>query len=29
MIACIADPVVIEKLLTHLNEKGASAEASR
>ena len=29
IIACIDDPVVIEKILTHLDEKGASAEASR
>jgi hypothetical protein len=25
VIACIEDPVVIEKILTHLNEKAASA----
>ncbi len=29
IIACIEDPLVIEKILTHLDEKGASAEASR
>ena len=29
IIASIEDPVVIEKILTHLDEKGASAEASR
>ena len=29
IIACIEDPVVIEKILTHLDEKGGSAEASR
>jgi len=29
IIACIDDPVVIEKILTHLDEKGACAEASR
>jgi len=29
VIACIEDPVVIEKILTHLDEKGASVEASR
>ena len=29
IIACIDDPVMIEKILTHLDEKGASAEASR
>jgi hypothetical protein len=28
-LACIDDPVVIEKILTHLDEKGAAAEASR
>jgi hypothetical protein len=28
-LACIDDPVVIEKILTHLDEKDASAEASR
>jgi hypothetical protein len=27
VIACIEDPVVIEKILTHLNEKAASAGA--
>ena len=27
MIACIEDPVVIEKILTHLQEKLASAPA--
>ena len=26
MIACIEDPVIIEKILTHLNEKAAPAE---
>jgi hypothetical protein len=26
VIACIEDPVVIEKILTHLHEKAASAE---
>ena len=25
VIACIEDPVVVEKILTHLNEKAASA----
>jgi hypothetical protein len=25
VIACIEDPVVIEKILAHLNEKAASA----
>ena len=29
IIACIEDPVVIEKIFTHLHEKGASAEAFR
>ena len=29
IIACIEDPVVIEKILTHLDEKGGSAEAFR
>ena len=29
IIACIEDPVVIEKILTHLDEKGGLAEASR
>ena len=29
IIACIEDPEVIEKILTHLDEKGGSAEASR
>jgi hypothetical protein len=29
IIACIEAPVVIEKILTHLDEKGGSAEASR
>ena len=29
IIACIDDPVVIEKILTHLDEKGASTEACR
>ena len=29
IIACIEDPLVIEKILTHLDEKGGSAEASR
>jgi hypothetical protein len=28
IIACIEDPVVIEKILTHLDKKDASAEAS-
>ena len=28
-IACIEDLDVIEKILTHLDEKGGSAEASR
>jgi hypothetical protein len=28
-LACIDDPVVIEKILTHLDEKGAAAEACR
>jgi hypothetical protein len=28
-LACIDDPVVIEKILTHLDEKGASAEVFR
>ncbi len=27
IIACFEDPAVIEKMLTHLNEKGASAIA--
>jgi hypothetical protein len=26
IIACIEDPVVIDKILTHLHEKAASAE---
>ena len=26
VIACIEDPVVIEKILTHLNEKATAAE---
>ena len=29
IIACIDDPVVIEKILTHLDQEGASAEVSR
>ena len=29
IIACIEDPEVIEKILTHLDEKGGSAEAFR
>jgi hypothetical protein len=29
IIACIEDPVVIEKILTHLDKKYASAEAAR
>ncbi len=29
IIACIEDPVVIEKILTHLDQKDASAEVSR
>lgn len=29
IIACIEDPVVIKKILTHLDKKDASAEASR
>ena len=29
IIACIEDPLVIEKIFTHLDEKGGSAEASR
>ncbi len=29
IIASIEDPVVIEKILTHLDEKGAAAEAPR
>ncbi len=29
IIACIEDPLVIEKILNHLDEKGASAEDSR
>jgi len=29
VMACIEDPMVIEKLLTHLDEQGASAEDSR
>jgi len=29
IIACIEDPVVIEKILTHLDEKGGAAEATR
>ena len=29
IIACIEDPVVIEKILTHLDKKDASAAASR
>ncbi len=29
IIACIEDPVVIEKVLTHLNAKGAAPEATR
>ena len=29
IIACIEDPLVIEKILTHLDEKGGSAQASR
>ena len=28
-LACIDDPLVIEKILTHLDEKVAPAEASR
>ena len=29
IIACIDDPVVIEKILTHLDQKGALAEVFR
>jgi hypothetical protein len=29
IIVCIEDPVVIEKILTHLDAKGASAEGAR
>lgn len=29
MIACIEDPVVIEKILTRLDKKSTSGEASR
>jgi len=29
IIACIEDPVVIEKILTHLDVKGGAAEATR
>ena len=29
IIACIEDPVVIEKILTHLDAKGTAAEATR
>ena len=29
VIACIEDPAVIEKILTHIDEKGASEMASR
>jgi len=29
IIACIEDPVVIEMILTHLNEKAAGAEPTR
>ncbi len=29
IIACIEDPEVIEKILTHRDEKGGSAEAFR
>jgi len=29
IIACIEDPEVIEKILTHLDAKGVPAEASR
>jgi hypothetical protein len=29
VIACIEDPEVIEKILTHLDAKGAAPEASR
>ena len=29
IIACIEDPEVIEKILTHLDAKGAITEASR
>ena len=29
IIACIDDLVVIEKILTHLDQKGAAAEAFR
>ena len=29
IITCIEDPLVIEKILTHLDAKGASAEGSR
>jgi len=29
IIACIEDPVVIEKILTHLDEQGAAADAPR
>ncbi len=29
IIACIEDPVVIEKILSHPDEKGGAAEASR
>ena len=29
VIACIEDPVVIEKILTHLDEKVSSAETGR
>ena len=29
IIACIEDPLVIEKILTHLDQKSTSIEASR
>ncbi len=29
IIACIEDPLVIKKILTHLDSKDASAESSR
>ncbi len=29
IIACIEDPVVVEKILTHLDANGAVPEASR
>ena len=29
VIACIEDPVVIKKILTHLNEKAASADPAQ